>query len=614
MDFEEVKELVKERSDLANIAGRHTKLVKSANGFKACCPLPGHKEKTPSFTINTNGNFFYCFGCGRGGDVFKFLELVEGVPFIEALKDLSAQLGIELPKKFQPAAESKVQKDRKQQGFDLMDRVAKFFSRTLAESPAAARALTYLEKRGLGFSEIEKLRLGWAPKEGHVLAQKISAADQEIAVECGILRPSQRGSGFYDFFRDRLMIPITDSKGRIVAFSGRTLDEVASGNPKYINSPETAWFKKKATVYGLDRATPLMREENFVCFVEGYFDQWALERFEIPSVAIMGTALTPEHLTLIKRHTDKIVLVLDADAAGIGSTKKALPLLLDNGFDVRIFAGLQGKDPDEWLDGKKDKPKKVIDELKSSPRGLEWLAHQVLKESTAKHAQRNEIVKSFSEIWTLSKNESDRSLLIDLLEPIVGSGHSRRDLNQLLEKASTELPKDAKDKSPSPVVAMPERRVQGSAPTKNKSPLDRVTEETLLWWLWHWDELSPKTPPDWATRRELFAQGFAAPLVERLEGKEFSYMSRLASDDRLDPELRRVLIKGLVRPEQVAADSGANVLNSFEQLSNILRRESIRSQLLQLRNELRLKTSDADEQARILRQVQELSLRLERSK
>ncbi len=623
----DVKEQVKDKADLAGVVSKHTKLVKSTQGFKACCPLPGHKEKTPSFYVNTRDNYFYCYGCNRGGDVFTFLNLVEGLGFIDALKELAADLHIELPKTAFSKTESEAQKSERQSGYDLLGRTDKFFHRVLVEgaTPGAEKAATYLKQRGISDEEITELSLGWAPESGTALLKKMqSQLDFDTAKATGLVR--EYGSRAYDFFQDRLMIPISDHRGRTVAFSGRTLGEVSGDNPKYKNSPESEWFKKKEILYALDRAAKLIRNENYVCIVEGYFDQWAFQRREIPAVAVMGTALTEEHLNALGRHTKQVVLVLDTDAAGINSTKKSLPLFLDHGWDVKVFSELQGKDPDEWLKDNSEGAQTIKQKLLSAPEALEWWGKLLIKEAAEQSFNRLQTQKSLIEVWRLAKTLAHKNILADELGRVLGlqPAEFKESMQELL--AQTAPSKKA------PIVhgvanftegnSSPEPS-QKSSPQRRISNWDRASESVLVWWIRHWELLTPKSNEAWAEREELFLGSTAEKLVKRFGADWYrnqgelkkDVVKGLLSDENLDELLRGWILKGFVSSDMSAnIEDEAKILISFNEFAGILRRESVEAQISKLQNELRALSSDTEGTAQILHKVQELRMSLEKRK
>ena len=621
----DVKEKIKDMVDLASVVSKHTKLVKANQGFKACCPLPGHKEKTPSFYVNSRDNYFYCYGCSRGGDIFTFLNLVEGLSFIDGLKELANDLHIELPKSSYSQTESDTQKSERQAGYDLLTRADKFFHRVLSEQATAGaeKAYAYLLKRGISESEIAELSLGWAPESGSALLKKLQTqVDFEVSKATGLVR--EYGNRAYDFFQDRLIIPIHDHRGRTVAFSGRTLGEVTGENPKYKNSPESDWFKKKELLYGLDRASKIIRNENYVCIVEGYFDQWAFQRREIPAVAVMGTALTEEHLYVLSRHTKQVVLVLDTDAAGIGSTKKSLPLLLDNGWDVKVFSELQGKDPDEWLKDNAEGAQSIKQKLLSAAEALEWWGKLLIKEAQAQNFNRLQTMKSLVEVWRLAKTVAHKNILADELARMLGLQPTEiKDSMQELvaQSAAAKKPSQGQNLLRAETPQMSESSLRPKP--RRISNWDRASEGVLVWWIRHMELLTPKSKEAWAEREELFTGSVAEPLVKRLGAEwcrnsgeiKVDALKGLLSDENLDDLLRTWILKGMVSSDSIAKmEDQAKILISFNEFAGILRREKVEAQISKLQNELRSSSHDPEGTAQILQKVQELRMSLEKRK
>ncbi len=418
----EVKELIKERVDLAARIGKDTKLFKSGVGYKACCPLPGHTEKTPSFNINTRDNYFYCYGCQRGGDIFTYLDLTRGQPFMESLKELAEEFHIEIPKNAERGSSSSQPKD---DALELMERTTKYFEASLhaGSTPGAAAAQKYLASRNYTLEDAKKFRLGWAPEDGRRLAlklkeQKLSKMGQEL----GLLARSRDTE---DFFRGRLMIPIEDHRGRVVAFSGRALGLSDNEGPKYKNSPETHIFKKKEVLYGLSRAVKGTRELGWLTIVEGFFDAWAFERIEIPSVAVMGVALTTEHLSKLSKICKQLILVMDTDRAGVESTKRSLPLLYQHGFEVKVFADMGGKDPDEWLAQFKGSRDEVLRVLQRAPEGMEWWATQVIDESRDAGHNALQTVHRLEDLWFYLQSPAHKRFWVKAIGPRIGWSESQ---------------------------------------------------------------------------------------------------------------------------------------------------------------------------------------------
>ncbi|MEO5666910.1 MAG: DNA primase [Bdellovibrionota bacterium] len=616
----EIKEEIKDRVDLSQVVSKHAKLVKTSGGYKACCPLPGHSEKSPSFNIDRRKNLYYCYGCQRGGDVFKFLDEVEGLSFMEALKELAEQLGIELPKATpEEASRSREEKGVREQGLEALQRSSQFFHYLLMNptSPGAVRALEYLRvDRGLADEEIISLQLGWAPDSPDTLSRKLKDAGLlKVAEDAALVR--NYSGRTYDFFQDRLMIPIRDRRSRVIAFSGRTLKPVDSNNPKYKNSPESLFFKKKEILYGLDMAIPLMNEKRFVCLVEGYFDQWAFQRLGVPAVAVMGTALTPEHLLELERFTKQIVLVLDADKAGIASTKRSLPLLLKGGWDTRAFSGLSGKDPDEWLKSQTKGVDEVVKLLKSSPEGLEWLILKTLDEARTEQLGRVPTLQRVKELWAEGVDSTHKELLLNQIAASVGLRVEE------LKKAFEEVGGGAGRQQSEAKAAKsidPGRYEPFKDHSRSKNSWDRDAEELIVWWLRHWDELQPKSENDWDERAHLFEGSLAEQLVKgwsvaaKSSGQpvKIDHVSQQIEAGDLDPLLQQWLYRGLVSPESFESTENADkALISFRELAYSLKKEKAHAEIARLEQQLRSRPNE-EEAMDVLSRIQMLRLSLEK--
>ena len=329
------REAIRARISLKELVGRYVELKPAGRGrYKGLCPF--HKEKTPSFYVDEEKGLFYCFGCKTGGDVFTFLEKIEGLTFAEALERLAAEAGIELPER------PREKKDRDLYAINAL--ALSFFRRQMND-----RAWRYLEARGIHPSFAEAFQLGYAPPGWDRLTQFLAreGVPLEKAVAAGVL--AEREGRIYDRFRDRLVVPILDPSGRAVAFSGRTLDP--EGQPKYLNSPESPIFKKRELLFGLPQAREAIREKKRAIVVEGLFDVIALHQMGYrEAVAVLGSAFTPEQALLLKRlGVVDLYLAFDADEAGRKATLAGLDLEVVRSFHVRATLLPEGLDPGDLL-------------------------------------------------------------------------------------------------------------------------------------------------------------------------------------------------------------------------------------------------------------------------
>jgi len=331
------------RTLLSAVIAPSIKLQKAGREWKACCPF--HQEKTPSFTVNDDKGFYHCFGCGAHGDAIRFLTDSRGLPFIEAVKELAQKAGMEVPAA-DPRAQEKA--ERATGLTDVMAAAQKWFSDMLASSEGD-QAREYLRKRGIDPAVTARFGLGLAPNARNRLKAALASFGEDKLVETGMLIKPDEGEP-YDRFRGRLMIPIRDPRGRVIAFGGRILGE---GEPKYLNSPETPLFDKGRTLYNIDRAPPASRKAGRLIVVEGYMDVIALDRAGIgEAVAPNGTAVTEAQLERMWRLDPAPILCFDGDSAGqkaaIRAALRALPYLAPE-RTLRLVALPQGQDPDDLL-------------------------------------------------------------------------------------------------------------------------------------------------------------------------------------------------------------------------------------------------------------------------
>ncbi len=341
------------RVGLAGLVGRYVKLTRKGREHSGCCPF--HNEKTPSFTINEDKGFFHCFGCGAHGDAIGF-EMRHGhLGFTEAVEKLAAEVGLEMPRS---SPEERYQEERRASLHEAMEAACGFFERQL-RTPAGREGLGYLLRRGLSEASIARFRLGWAPggqglsREGLKTALMTKACPESLLLEAGLLKQPEGGGGSYDFFRGRVTFPVTDRKGRIIAFGARSLGD---GQPKYLNSPETALFHKGATLYGLSHARETARQGNVVLAVEGYMDVIVLHQAGFSyAVAPLGTALTETQIEELWRLAEEPILCFDGDAAGQRAMQRAaergLPGLKP-GKSLRFAILPKGEDPDSLIGSK----------------------------------------------------------------------------------------------------------------------------------------------------------------------------------------------------------------------------------------------------------------------
>lgn len=334
------------RVTLSAVIGRTTRLTKAGHEFKACCPF--HNEKSPSFTVNDQKGFYHCFGCGAHGDAIRWMTDQRGLSFMDAVKELAAEAGMEVPAPDPRAAQRAEQQSSLH---DVMAAAQAWFAERLA-SDEGAKARAYLATRGFDAHTVQRFGFGYTPDGRQALKAALSAFPEPLLIEAG-LRIAVDDKEPYDRFRGRLMLPIEDARGRVIAFGGRILDAAKTDAPKYLNSPDTPLFDKGRTLYNLHRAGPASRQSGRIVVVEGYMDVIALAAAGIAdAVAPLGTALTERQIEMLWRLVEVPVLCFDGDAAGqraaMRAVTRALPLLRP-AHSLQIVRLPAGMDPDDLV-------------------------------------------------------------------------------------------------------------------------------------------------------------------------------------------------------------------------------------------------------------------------
>jgi len=337
-------EKIKNRLDIVDVIGSYIKLEKSGLNFKACCPF--HNEKTPSFFVSPSRGAYKCFGCGEGGDIFSFVEKFEGVDFKGALKILAEKAGVVLEK------EDPQKTNEKRRIYDILEKTTIYFEKNLKENQSV---LNYLGRRGISGSIIKKFRLGFAKADWQDLynfLKKENYTDYEIN-KAGLIKKQEKGEGFYDRFRERIIFPLFDNSNQVIAFSGRYFGKGGSSKnvpAKYLNSPETILFDKSNTLYGYNFAKTKIRKMDFSILVEGQVDLLMCHQNGYDNaVASSGTALSQKHLILLKKLSTRLIIAFDGDNAGFLSACRATKIALREGMEVRLIEIPKGLDPAEFI-------------------------------------------------------------------------------------------------------------------------------------------------------------------------------------------------------------------------------------------------------------------------
>jgi DNA primase len=435
---------IRDRTDIVAVVGEYVPLKRSGSSFKGLCPF--HPEKTPSFYVHPARQFFHCFGCQTSGDVFSFLSKIDGRPFPDVARSLAEQAGVELPAQdSREEAEYRRAQQRQDRLAAVMDAAAGYFARQLQEHPLAHMARAELEGRGLSAATVESFRLGYAPHGWDGLLKFLAQAGWSPgdAEELGLIVPRRSGSGHYDRFRHRLMFPIRDLQGRVVAFSGRALepppDAPPRGEPpaKYINSPEGPLYKKGEILFGLHEGRVATRREGWALVCEGNFDLLALHQAGFGNaVAPMGTALTEKQAKLLRRFAQRVVLLFDGDRAGRKAVREAFPLLQSVGLVAHVVTLPSDSDPDTFL--RSEGAQALQTRVEAAPGIVEFLIDDAAEHAGGDAPAKAESIASLGPVLAAVDNPVERRLYVERVARRFGIGDIDAVRQQLRRGLSTQ--------------------------------------------------------------------------------------------------------------------------------------------------------------------------------
>jgi DNA primase len=343
-------ERVKQQADIVRVVGEYVRLKKTGKDFSGLCPF--HEEKTPSFTVSPIKQIFYCFGCGKGGDVFNFVMDMEKSAFPEAVRTVAEKCGIAIPRLRERSPEERQENQQRSALVEMHREAQAFFKKQISGTLEGKAARAYLEDRGLDNQAIDRFGIGYAPSDGDALLRFLKQKyPEKLLVESGLISRGEQGSRMFDRFRRRITFPIANDSGKIVAFGARALGD---DQPKYLNSPETPIYSKSNVLYHMDRAKEALRRSDFAVLVEGYMDAIAVARAGISNVvASCGTSLAEPQIKLLSRFTKRVIINYDPDNAGQLAAERSVSLLLEQDFEVRVLAlppvGDKKADPDLFI-------------------------------------------------------------------------------------------------------------------------------------------------------------------------------------------------------------------------------------------------------------------------
>lgn len=443
-------EQIKERLSILDVVSPYVQLQKAGKNFKGKSPFTN--EKTPSFFVSPDRGVYYCFSSGKGGDIFRFIEEMEGVDFKGALKILADRAHVEL------VPENPQKRTERETLYELIEAATVFFSDELAKRP---NIRAYLAQRGVSERSIARWRIGYAPEGWRTLKEHLTARgfSEEMILRSGLIKQADEGKNSYDVFRDRVLFPIADTSGRIVAFSGRTMS-ADSALPKYVNSPETELYEKSHVLFGYDKAKQRIRSSDFSLIVEGQFDLVLAHQCGFTNtVAISGTALSAQHVALLSRLSRRVVLALDADRAGVESVKRASERLLESGMDVKVARMPAGSDPADLV--AKD-PALLKEAVRNAVTVIEFLLAVVKEQARDERAFRLSARDSVLPFVARIPDRIDREYFEQLVSTRLGTTkdavHHEVDrlVRQRTSAATTAAPSVKQEESPAAETSTPE--------------------------------------------------------------------------------------------------------------------------------------------------------------
>lgn len=596
---------IKSRCDIVDVIGRYVDLKKSGQGYQGLCPF--HNEKTPSFHVHPLKQVYRCFGsCQKGGNVFTFLMEHEGLSFPEAVRKLADQVGvrIEEEKTFLRAPKKISQEQEKAQ--NALEWAAKYFHHLLTKKPEYQFALKYLEKRGLSQKSIERFRLGVAPAGWNTLIQAMTKRgfSWEDLLAAGLVVPKEdsKHKG-YDRFRERLMFPITDKSGKVVGFGARALKE--GDEPKYLNSPETAFFNKSKILYGLFENQRDIRLNSEALVVEGYMDVVGLfEAGVTNAIAPMGTALTLEHCREIKSLSQKVVTVFDPDAAGVSAWHRSVSLFLEAGLFAKDVSLKDGLDPDEFV--KKFGAKAFYQLCDEAPQQTTKYLKEIAEKGVLGERDRNKYLQDLIPVLVSSRRLPDKgALLWDDVSRLLNISFEA--LKKLVQDSNARVsPPATNAASVNPKPPYPKPRTANAQKPLEKNLLD-----------WEFLRLSLKYPErflafpkeNWVSvLKEASVQNVLEKLAEVSDTASFqSLVEKLAASVE-EPRVLSLLTGSLfgVKPASPTDENDEKEL--FDEVAKRLSERRQKAQIKGLANQVRLsqRLGNSEEQIKLLEELRKL--------
>lgn len=555
---------IRDRVDIAEVVGQHVSLSKAGQNLKGLCPF--HHEKTPSFSVSPSRQIFHCFGCGASGDVFSFLTKVTGASFPDTVRELGRRAGIEVPDVVSASSSGRVAESVRLERIN--EAAARWYREKLSDPVIGKEGRAYLAERGISSETSERFGLGFAPNEGlakTLIKQGCAREDLSLAGLVGLSDhavPPGMAKRAYDRFRRRVMFPIVDLHRRVIGFGGRSL---GTDTPKYLNSPETPLFKKGHTLFALNLAREAAAQSKTCIIVEGYFDAVALHQAGIRNVvATLGTALTPDHVQILRRFATNVVLLFDPDAAGVRAALRSLDLFVNSGLTVTVVSLPEGEDPDTFV--RQRGPEAFVRLQERAPALLDFAVEQSLR--TAQAGSLEDRIRAVDEILRIvqkGEHPIERDERLHRVADRLGISQQR-----LIERYRT-------------VAGLRKTANGASAAATSDKPRNHPEERELIYFLLH-DQLSASD-----TARLLPAL-FVVPLYRRsieIALQHRGIDGRVPVREMLDAMLAdpdcAVLASELSLLQQHCDDVGAHIRTCLDKLERKGREAELQDLIVQLK-------------------------------
>lgn len=574
----DIIEAIRERTDIVEVVSQVVTLQRKGASLMGLCPF--HQEKSPSFSVVPHKGIYHCFGCGEGGDVFKFIEKTRGIPFADVVKELAAGAGIQIEDRELSADERKRIRARADL-HEVCELAAGWFQSNLQTRPEGKLAREYLASRGMSADTLNTWRVGYAPESWDGLLNFLHSkgVPADLAVSAGLAKAREGGGrdrGAYDLFRDRILLPIEDPRGRVVAFGGRVLPGARADAPKYVNSPETPIYKKSSVLFGLRQARTAIQRKGRMLVVEGYFDVLSLHQAGFQeSVATCGTALTAEHARAVRTLTRTVVALFDSDEAGERAAVRSMEVFLGVGIEPRRLTLDGAKDPDDFVQ------EQGAEAFEAALGKAEPLFELVLRRAMERHGTtpggRSSVLRDLAPVVRLYPPES-RDPIASRLQRALWM--DPRAINEAIGQSTP---------TPAPGAQRPPAQWRGT-----------VELNHLLWLVLHHPaqvaEIIAEIEPTLVTRRESALLAIAM-LLEQKNLPEVMEATQ-------DPELARILRAAAAREGLYSAEQAAP---AARQILDRLLQNQIRAEISQIEQRLAAcGTGDDMSRLDLLRQRQEL--------